>query len=96
MSDSEGEEGQYTGPGDEDFKAHGLGQMKYDDGKKNHGMVFIGEFTHGCMTRGARWKGSRAKNTMVRGQWTDQLDGAILAEFPHHQELARLEQRIRT
>jgi len=82
MSDPEGDQGWYTGPGDKEGNAHGLGQMKYDDGSH----VFIGEFFHGNMTRGALWKDSKAVDSIDGGKWTDEFDSAIAEQFPHLQD----------
>jgi len=77
MSDADGDEGLYTGPVNIMGKAHGAGELHYDQG-----MIFVGEFTDGHQRRGVAYtsKGS-PRFTMIQGEWTS-VDYSLVKEFP--------------
>lgn len=78
MSDSDGDQGWYSGSVDVDDQAHGRGTLKYDEGP-----VFVGWFVQGTLWKGIAYSDGLAQFSMDAGMWHDTLDDALIAEFPH-------------
>jgi len=82
MRDPEGDEGLYTGQGDRNGKAHGLGELVYYDR-----YIFVGKFYHGSLKDGVLYKENKIPfYTMKDGSWSGYnaiLENSILDRFPY-------------
>jgi len=86
MSDVDGDAGRYSGSVDVYGRAHGQGELKYDEGA-----VFIGWFFEGSLWKGIAYMNGHAHFSMDEGSWHEVLDQVIVEEFPmvdHVQVLA--------
>jgi hypothetical protein len=79
MKDPEGDEGVFTGEVNRDGRAHGSGEIRYDDGYH-----FVGLFRNGEMEEGAGYGEGKLEWTMTSGKWTDMgsPDHAVASRFP--------------
>jgi len=77
MRDVYGEEGVFIGPVDNRDRAHGVGLLEYDDGKR-----FVGKFYHGSMADGVIYRGARVRQTLKSGKWTNSIDEVLVQKYP--------------
>merc|ERR1719329_1747582 len=81
MADADGDEGWYSGLLDEAGRAHGRGELKYDQG-----MLFVGDFVQGLLHAGVAYTPDGQPEVAMRsGQWEvsgENVDPDLVKEYP--------------
>mmetsp|Transcript_52112 Transcript_52112/g.167704 ORF Transcript_52112/g.167704 Transcript_52112/m.167704 type:complete len:818 (-) Transcript_52112:86-2539(-) len=96
MSDPEGEEGLYTGPGDASGKADGIGRFAYDADGDDEGDIFVGEFVKGSMVEGVLYRQGEPLDAMAEGSWEVPEIGEMVERYPLRTLFRIVRQQVRT